>query len=165
MIRAILAVTDDNVMGVVGELPWEHNKIDMSWFVHNTRGDTVVMGSKTWDSSMPTPLPNRQNIVMTTKPLDTKFAGADIARSLNDLEYLIQQCERDVWIIGGANVIKQCAHLIEEYYVTQFHGKLEDYTSKSDDVVTLPLDYLLVDFERTFVREHQDLSFEIWKRV
>jgi dihydrofolate reductase len=174
MIKAIFAVTDDNVVGYEGKLPWPHSKIDMSWFVNNTRGDMVFMGSKTWDApDMKSPLPNRPNIVISRQD-PSMFEGADCV--LSDVGMITEYDNRKAfktkfstkWIIGGAEIIMSTQDLIEEYYITRFHKSLEEYDKQSyhfpKSVKRLPLDFMLIDFERTFVREHKDLSFEIWSR-
>ena len=46
-------------------------------FKKNTHNSTVVMGSKTWkDPLMPWPLPDRKNVLATSR--DSEFPGADL---------------------------------------------------------------------------------------
>lgn len=172
MIRAIFAVTDDNVVGYEGKLPWPHSKIDMSWFVNNTRGDMVFMGSSTWLApDMKTPLPNRPNVVISSQDQD-KFEGAEVITDVNDIQEYRDE-KRNLgryntkWIIGGGNVLKQTQSMVEEYYITRFHGELEDYRSEIDEseVIRIPLDFMLTKFRKTFERKHKELTFEIWKRI
>lgn len=66
-INLIVAVTKNMVIGINDKLPWTHLKDDMLNFKNTTTGNIVIMGFKTWDSFGKRPLPNRINIVITTK--------------------------------------------------------------------------------------------------
>ena len=68
MIKAIMAVDDKGGISKGSSMPWPKNSKDLQWFKRNTLNQVVVMGSKTWeDPFMPTPLQNRENILVTTK--------------------------------------------------------------------------------------------------
>jgi dihydrofolate reductase len=169
MIKAIFAVTDDNIIGLDNRMPWPHSKIDMSWFVNNTRGDMVFMGSKTWESvDMKTPLPNRPNIVISNQP-HSQFKGADGVIHLKDIvnyenRNLVKSKYDTKWIIGGANILKQTQDIVDEYYITRFHGELSDYSGSQSEPVRLPLDFMLINFKLKWSRKHKHLTFEIWER-
>lgn len=56
-----------------GRLPWGRCDADMAWFRQHTAGGTVIMGRGTWNSlGLFKPLKDRQNIVVSSHPLDTK---------------------------------------------------------------------------------------------
>ena len=77
MIKAILACDDGGGVSKDGTIPWPKNTKDLGWFKKNTINNVVVMGSKTWaDPLMPWPLPNRVNVLATTR--EKEFPGADI---------------------------------------------------------------------------------------
>ena len=63
MISIIVALGKNNEIGKGNALLW-HMPADMKYFRETTRGHTVVMGRKTFES-MDRPLPNRKNIVIT----------------------------------------------------------------------------------------------------
>ena len=76
MIKAILACDEEGGVSKKGTIPWPKNTKDLGWFKKNTTNNVVVMGSKTWvDPLMPWPLPNRINVLATTKK--NNFPGAD----------------------------------------------------------------------------------------
>ena len=76
MIKAILACDEEGGVSKKGTIPWPKNSKDLGWFKKNTTNNVVVMGSKTWvDPLMPWPLPNRVNVLATTKK--NNFPGAD----------------------------------------------------------------------------------------
>ena len=70
MIRAILACDQDWGIGKDGDLPWPHNPDDLKWFKEQTTGSVVAMGKRTWDSLPTKPLPNRNNVVVTSSEGD-----------------------------------------------------------------------------------------------
>jgi len=120
MIKAIMAIDHEWGIAKNGEMPWPHNKEDLKQFKEKTTGHNVVMGSKTWNSSMPSPLPNRNNYVVTTQPA-SNFVGSsgiisdDISSQIISLD---RATDCDTWIIGGAEVIKQTLPIIKEFHLT-----------------------------------------------
>ena len=66
----IVAKTPDNAIGVENELPWDLPK-DLSYFASITKGKTIVMGRKTFESikkKLGGPLPGRRNVVLSSDP-------------------------------------------------------------------------------------------------
>ena len=63
MITIIAAIGRNNVIGSEGRLPWKM-KADMKRFKEKTKGKTVVMGRKTYES-IGKPLKDRANIILT----------------------------------------------------------------------------------------------------
>lgn len=121
MIRAIFAVDKNGGMGKFNSLPWPHDKEDMIWFRKYTLNQIVVMGSNTWYSNMPTPLPKRINIVISSK----QIAGADATIKLNELENICANNwpDKSIWIIGGAKLLVAARSLINEAYITHFNNE------------------------------------------
>src|SRR6266436_1792113 len=64
-IIGIVAVDRNLAIGKGGTLPW-HYPADMKFFKQTTLGNAVVMGSRTWQT-LKKPLPDRMNIVLSTK--------------------------------------------------------------------------------------------------
>lgn len=63
---AVAAMAENRVIGMNGSIPW-HLPDDFRWFKQLTTGGFVIMGRKTF-ASLPHPLPNRTNIVLTRHP-------------------------------------------------------------------------------------------------
>src|SRR5258708_6582873 len=65
-ISLIAALTKNRVIGKKNVLPWSLPD-DMKYFMHTTKGHTVIMGRKNYDSIPEKfrPLPNRVNIVVS----------------------------------------------------------------------------------------------------
>ena len=124
MIKAILACDAVGGVGKDGKLPWPANKKDLSHFKKVTDGHTVVMGSATWNSDMPTPLPNRNNVVVTRNP-DFEAPGAEILTGdiKEGLTKLAQS--NTVFVIGGAKLFSSVIDDISILYLTRIAGNYD----------------------------------------
>ena len=63
MLSIIVAIGKNNEIGKKNDLLW-NLPTDMKHFRETTKGHTVIMGQKTFES-IGRPLPNRRNIVLT----------------------------------------------------------------------------------------------------
>ena len=162
--RAILAINDDNVIGLDGDLPWAHNEMDMAWFVNQTKGSPVVMGSSTWKSDMPTPLPNRSNFVLSMQD-PSEFEGAIVCSSVAEVRNMFMEVGvlEYAFVIGGAKTYKAFAPYINEWYVTRMKSTITDSFGATE--TKFHLDYYLSKCRKTFELEHDDLTFQIWRRT
>jgi dihydrofolate reductase len=101
-LNIILARARNGVIGLNNTLPW-HLPEDMAHFKQMTRGQTVIMGRKTWDS-LPAkfrPLPGRTNVVVT-RQVGWSANGARVA---NSLQRALEYCtSTQAWVIGGAEI-------------------------------------------------------------
>lgn len=134
MIRALFAIDQNGGMGIDGSMPWPRNKEDMVWFKSKTQNQVVVMGRKTWDSKdMPSPLPNRINVIVSHRKIDDPSV-IHVSTNICDNIKKIQQeySDKDVYIIGGPTILKQCVHIIEEAFITEING-----TYKADSVLNI----------------------------
>ena len=126
MIKAIIAVDDKGGISKGQSMPWPKNSIDLKWFKKNTLNNIVIMGRKTWDDPfMPTPLKSRINILITNKD-PQMYQGADYYLSgiINDKIINIQKKynSKDIFIIGGSEIINLTFELIQEFYLTRIYG-------------------------------------------
>ena len=127
MIKAILACDDVGGVSKNGTIPWPKNKKDLGWFKKNTINNVVVMGSKTWvDPLMPWPLPNRVNVLATSREADfpgaDKYVCGDLKSELKNLKEEHQN--KTIWVIGGPNIIDQTIESFEEFYLSRIPGDL-----------------------------------------
>ena len=160
MIRAILACDDTGGVSKDGTLPWPNNSTDLKWFKENTAGHIVVMGSTTWDDPhMPRPLPNRQNVLVTTR--SNEYTGAHDYIN-GDLKHQIGLYADNnpgliTWIIGGPNIIEQTLGIIDEFYLSRIPGEYDCDTF-------LPLGKIATLFELDWEEKHPEVTFQIWKK-
>ena len=126
MIKAIIAVDDKGGISKGQSMPWPKNSIDLKWFKKNTLNNIVIMGRKTWDDPfMPTPLKSRINILITNKdPQIYQGANYYLSGSINDKIINIQKKynNKDIFIIGGSEIINLTFELIQEFYLTRIYG-------------------------------------------
>lgn len=121
MLKAIFACDDKWGIGKNGELPWPHNSEDLKWFKRMTDGHTVIMGRKTWESLPKRPLPNRQNIVVGSQFVE----GARTLSHKDFLNYVQDNEEEVLWLIGGAQLLDSCVHLLDELWLSRIQGDFE----------------------------------------
>ncbi|KVP97026.1 hypothetical protein WJ97_14500 [Burkholderia ubonensis] len=98
----IAALARNRVIGHENQLCW-HLPEDLARFRQLTRGHTVIMGRKTWESlpAAVRPLPGRQNIVIS-RQADYRAEGA---RLVTDLDQALSLADREkVFVIGGAQL-------------------------------------------------------------
>ena len=138
-ISIIAAIGKNNELGKKNDLLWDL-PLDMKHFRETTRGHTVVMGQKTFESlarddngkQIGRLLPNRRNIILTLEPT-FKAKGAEIFHSVEEVMKLlgkdesIQQAEyREVFIIGGGMIYKLFIDLADKLYITHVDEVFKD---------------------------------------
>ena len=96
-INLIWAQDANGGIGKNNSLPW-HISADLINFKKLTLHHTVIMGRKTWDSLPKKPLPNRRNIVLTSKKISDVETYDSIDSCLNSLK---ADNINDIFIIGG----------------------------------------------------------------
>ena len=99
----------NRAIGAKGKIPWKC-RADMKFFKETTtfvkdptKTNAVIMGRKTYES-LPAPLPNRLNVVLTSKPCKGLFS--------NDFNTVLDQLESDptvetIFVIGGEMVYRE----------------------------------------------------------
>ena len=113
MIKAIVAMAVNRVIGNAGTIPW-HLPEDFKFFKATTMGHAILMGRKTYES-IGRPLPGRENIVLSrTMP---EIAGITIVRSLEEIQEPTDG--RDLFVIGGEEIYRLLLPRVQELYVTK----------------------------------------------
>lgn len=127
MISMIVSVDRDWGIGRENEM-LAHIQPDLTYFKETTTGHPVIMGYNTY-LSLPKksrPLPNRDNIILTTKDLDIE--NVQIVHSLDEMFKLIAEKygDTEVFIIGGASVYEQLLPHADKLYLTHIFRKFND---------------------------------------
>ena len=107
-------------IGKNNALPWGNTlPADMRHFRELTEGHTVIMGLNTF-RSIGRPLPNRQNIVLSS----TELGIVETARSF---EQALQQAIDSVYIIGGGAVYRAAltAGIVQRIYATEINANFD----------------------------------------
>ena len=129
MIKAIMAVDDNGGISKGLSMPWPKNSKDLQWFKKNTLNQVIVMGSKTWeDPFLSIPLKDRENILITNKD-NSYYPGANVYLKGNIVDEILnlekKYSNKDIYIIGGPEIIKQTFDLFKEFYLTRIYGNFE----------------------------------------
>jgi dihydrofolate reductase len=125
-VTLIVAMTDDGVIGIDGQLPWRLPE-DLRRFKAATLGKPVVMGRKTFES-IGRPLPQRHNIVLTRQ---VGFLARDPAVTVvTTLEAALQAAGDvpEVMIIGGAEIYQLALPLAQRIILTRVHANVQGDT-------------------------------------
>ena len=117
MIAAILAVAENNSIGLNNKLPWPNIKEDMSWFRYLTENNIVVMGRNTWES-IGKPLKNRKNIVVSSRGY---VEGSDkTLENVADIVSLESEYPgKKIFIIGGAKLYTDTISMVDTIFMTR----------------------------------------------
>ncbi len=162
MIKGIMAIDDKGGISKGTSMPWPKNSTDLSWFKQNTLNNVIVMGRKTWeDPFMPTPLKSRINVLITNKD-HGKFPKADYCISGNIINKILElkalYKNKDIFIIGGAEIINLTIEIIQEFYLTRIYG---NYNCEKHINLTLIEDNMEM-IKR--IKGDETCHFEIWKK-
>lgn len=160
--RAIFARDQNYGIGKNNDLPWPRSKTDLSHFKKCTEGGILVMGRKTWESIGSTSLPSREAWVLSSADelygdYAKKFSSIDHLKAAIDEEKTSKN--REIWVIGGAEVFNQLLPLCERIYETVFDDvyKCDTFISKEH------LSYFGSLVETQSSRPER-LFFNIWRR-
>ncbi len=125
MISLVVAVAKNGVIGAKNDLPW-YLPEDLKRFKSITNGHIVLMGRRTYESivkRLGKPLPNRTNIVITRQtdyevPPEVKLF-ASIPEALATFP------DKDIFVIGGAEIFKETIGLADKIYMTHVERDVE----------------------------------------
>lgn len=124
-ISIIAAISENNAIGKNGQLLC-HMPADLKHFKALTTGHAVIMGRKTFES-LPAPLPNRKNIILTSLP-EAGYLDCFACESMPAALHLCEK-EEEVFIIGGALVYRQAIGIADKMYITRIHQDFPDATT------------------------------------
>lgn len=116
-INLIAAIGKNNELGKDNHLIWNLPK-DLQFFRKITTNNTVVMGYNTF-LSIGKALPNRKNIVLTSKDLD--IPNVIIYHNIEDVLKQELNDNSELFIIGGASLYKQFLPLCDKMYLTEIN--------------------------------------------
>jgi dihydrofolate reductase len=123
IISIVAALGKNNEIGKGNDLLC-HLPSDKKHFKEITWGHTVIMGCKTFESLPKGPLPNRRNIVVSRRK-GLKIEGAEVYFSLDDA-FIKLIDEKEIFIIGGAQVFEQTLPIADKLYLTKIHASFPD---------------------------------------
>lgn len=124
---------------------------DLKRFKAITSGHTVIMGRNTWESLPKRPLPNRRNVVITSRLLADE--GAEVVGSVTEALQVTAN-DGEVFVMGGASVYSQMMPYANKLYLTLIHNEFEA------DVFFPEIDYSQWrELERVDVSDDEKVDF------
>lgn len=119
MISIIVAVSKNRIIGKGNEIPW-YLPEDLRHFSKITKGHTVIMGRKTYESivkRLGKNLPDRKSIIITSNR-DFQAPECVVVNSVDQALENISKNE-EVFIIGGSKVYEDFLPLTQKIYLTE----------------------------------------------
>lgn len=158
----IVAVSDNNIIGKNGTLPW-HLKTDLQRFKKLTENHTIIMGRKCFNS-IGKPLPNRTNIVISSNP-DLEIPGCVVKPSLQfAVDYANSRNDNTPFIIGGGTVYKQAINLVNYIYLTRVHTVIENGDTFFPELDPTQWDTISSEEFKANINDDFDTTYMILKR-
>lgn len=148
--KLIVACDPNGGIGYKNKLPWSNIQGDLPRFKQLTNDCVIVMGRNTWESLPKKPLPNRTNLIVTSKMMTHLPYDAFTTPTVDGIT-------DDAWIIGGASLINSAWDKIHEVHLTRV---IAEYTCDTFiDLVKLEKEFMCWSKE-----QYIDHSYEIWRR-
>ena len=163
MIQMIMAISDNDVIGVNNKLPWRL-PFDLKWFKMNTYQCACIMGRKTWES-LPFPLPGRLNIVLT-RQTDAQDPNCVYCNSIEHAIITGLQYSQNVYVIGGSEIYTQVllARKADALILTRVHTSICSHNSgRNISYMSLPIKKTLTYRSKDLKHKNIGFHFEIYR--
>ncbi len=156
----LAAIAEKNrVIGKDGKLPWYISE-DLKRFKRLTTGHAVLMGRKTFESiveRLGKPLPERRNIVLTSK----SFAHYPEVETYPSIESALEaiSSEKKIFVIGGERVFKETLQMADGLELTIVEGDYEGdaFFPEYEEIITK-------QFQIFYKEKKEGYRFESYKR-
>lgn len=150
MISIIVAIAKNGVIGKQGDIPW-YLPDDLKHFATITKGHTVIMGRKTYESivkRLGKPLPNRTSFVITSQN-NFLAPGCVILNSVDEAVKMFSSSDNEVFVIGGSEIYTKFLPISDKLYITEVDANCDG------DVVFPPY---AKDKWKQLTRKHHDVD-------
>jgi len=123
-ISIVVAVSENNVIGRDGKIPWQHIPEDMKHFQDITGNHCLLMGRKTLES-IGHPLPERINLVLSSNP-EYKPEGAIVFKTIQEaINFAENLDEQELMVIGGESIYRHILPIADTIYLTKITRRYE----------------------------------------
>lgn len=151
-LNLIVALATNNAIGYCNKIPW-YIPDDLKWFRKCTLNNTIIMGRNTFESLNSKPLPDRKNIVVSSKSIDnSNVLYLDIKKTKEYIE--INRTEENIFIIGGPALYEEFIKDYDYLYVTYIYKDYEADTYFSLDTSKFEI-YTISEIEN-----YNDISYQ-----
>ncbi|MEX0649499.1 MAG: dihydrofolate reductase [Candidatus Andersenbacteria bacterium] len=160
MASIIAALDKDGVIGHNNTIPWDIPE-ERKLFRELTTGNVVVMGRKTFES-IGKPLPDRINIVVSRTV--SSIPGTEVYPSLEQALEAAKAYQKDIFIIGGAQIYEQALELpeVDTMYLSYLHDPYAPHTSEK--AVTFFPPFSERDWHITKEQPHKTFTLKVYQR-
>lgn len=161
IISIIVAIGRNDEIGKENKLLWSM-PADMKYFRDTTKGKTVIMGRKTFES-IGKPLPNRRNIVITR---DTKYKKSEVelAHSLKEALGLFKDNEEEMFVIGGGEIYKQAMEIADKLYITHVDAEDKEADSFFPEIIPIVWNEVVHKKHKKDDKNPHDYVFSIYEK-
>ena len=142
-----------HVIGKNNKLPWSIPE-ELEKFRGFTKGNTVIMGRRTFESVGSKPLPNRNNIVVSASLQPQK--SVEVARTIKEAIEKAKSYVKDIYIIGGAKIYEQSFQYADKMYIS--------YIKEEYDGDTFFPEFSEADWEIERKEDYKDFEFVVYRR-
>jgi len=128
-INIIVAVSQNNIIGINGHLPWNIST-DKKYFLDKIKDGIIIEGSKSY-LKRKGPLSNTYKTIVLSKDITKKINNAYKCNNLYDAILLaknIANNQRQIWICGGENIYKESMIYADKLYITNIYKKYDGDT-------------------------------------
>jgi dihydrofolate reductase len=165
MISIIAAVGKNNELGKGNTLLW-HMPADMKYFRDITRGHTVIMGRKTFES-LKGPLPNRKNIIITRNKTHIRhgvYVSHSLEEALTSARTPLAEVE-ETFIIGGAEIYKQALPLADKLYITHIDAEDKEADTFFPEIIPILWNEISHEEHKKDSENPFDYTFSVYNRL
>ena len=161
MISLIAAIGKNNELGKNNTLVWDM-PTDLKYFRNKTKGHTVIMGRKTFES-IGHPMPNRQNIVITR---DKNYAssGIDVVHSLDEALKLAPKTEKEIFIIGGTEIFKIAMNIADRLYITHIDAEDKEADTFFPEIIPVVWNEVSREEHKKDKSNPYDYTFSVYEK-
>lgn len=173
MISIIAAIGKNNELGKKNDLLW-NLPADMKHFRETTRGATIVMGRKTFESlgrdangkQVGRLLPGRRNIILTSDK-SFKKEGAEVVCSVDEVVALLEKTSKpdeEVFIIGGGQIYELFIEKADRLYITHVHESFPEADIFFPEIVPLVWNEISHEEHKKDKENVYDYTFSVYDR-
>lgn len=119
----IAALDENNAIGNNNLLLW-HLPLDLKRFKSLTQNHVILMGRKTFES-LGRPLPNRQNMVISSKADYPVPDNVYLFSSLSEAIEVARSKDSNPYIIGGGTIYSQALKYADTLELTLVHTQID----------------------------------------
>ena len=126
VISHVVALSNNNVIGVNNDLPWNLKK-DLAHFKNYTTNKIILMGRKTYES-IGRPLPNRINFVVsnTLKNIEGARVFKSTEEALSKAKNLCDEADyKEIVIIGGGYLFRETLEITNKLVLTRVNCDID----------------------------------------